>query len=102
MQKLEKTVSEQILCVLYVTLLFLVVSAPVTYKFTNSIFKKVCVLASKTGCPTACGLLVHALVFALLFVLGMTMKSKYEGMTYREGAEDEDEDENEDEDEDEE
>ena len=97
MQKLEKTVSEQILCVLYVTLLFLVVSAPVTYKFTNSIFKKVCVLASKTGCPTACGLLVHALVFALLFVLGMTMKSKYEGMTYREGADDDDEDDEDDE-----
>ena len=95
MQKLQKTAGEQFLCVLYVTLLFLVVSAPVTYKFTNSIFKKVCVLASKTGCPTACGLLVHAVVFALLLALGMSLKSNYEG--YREGADEEDEDEDEEE-----
>lgn len=93
MQKLQKTTSEQVLCVLYVVLLFLVVSAPVTYKFTNSLLKKVCVLASKTGCPTTCGLLVHSVVFALLLSIGMTLKSNYEG--YREGAGDEEEDEDE-------
>lgn len=99
MQKLQKTAGEQFLCVLYVTLLFLVVSAPVTYKFTNSIFKKVCVLASKTGCPTACGLLVHAVVFALLLALGMSLKSNYEGMSsFQEGnGEDEDEEDEDDE-----
>ena len=100
MQKLQKSIGEQVLCVLYVTLLFLVVSAPVTYKFTNGIFKKVCVLASRTGCPTACGLLVHAVVFALLLALGMSMKTKYEGMSYiKEGNEDEEDEEEEEEEE---
>ena len=37
------------LCALYVTILFLVVSMPVTYKFTNALLKGVCVLASKNG-----------------------------------------------------
>ena len=47
-------------------LLFLVVSSPIVYKFTNSIFKNICILASKDGCPTLCGLLVHTIVFMLL------------------------------------
>tara|TARA_Y100000816_G_scaffold239887_1_gene186336 strand:- start:229 stop:642 length:414 start_codon:yes stop_codon:yes gene_type:complete len=65
---------------LYVTILFLVVSMPVTYKFTNALLKGVCVLASKNGCPTICGILVHALVFLLLLRLG------YEFVPMREGA----------------
>ena len=68
------------LCALYVTILFLVVSMPVTYKFTNALLKGVCVLASKNGCPTMCGILVHALVFLLLLRLG------YEFVPMREGA----------------
>ena len=65
---------------LYVTILFLVVSMPVTYKFTNALLKGVCVLASKNGCPTMCGILVHAVVFLLLLRLG------YEFVPIREGA----------------
>ena len=68
------------LCALYVTILFLVVSMPVTYKFTNALLKGVCVLASKNGCPTMCGILVHALVFLLLLRLG------YEFVPMREGS----------------
>ena len=69
------------LCALYVTILFLVVSMPVTYKFTNALLKGVCVLASKNGCPTMCGILVHALVFLMLLRLG------YEFVPMREGVE---------------
>ena len=67
------------LCALYVTILFLVVSMPVTYKFTNALLKGVCVLASKNGCPTICGILVHALVFLLLLRLGSEFVPMREG-----------------------
>ena len=63
------------MCSLYVAILFLVISAPITYKFTNSLLKKVCVLANKNGCPTVCGLLIHAVVFMLLLRLGMELKN---------------------------
>ena len=75
----SKTNGDKWLCALYVTILFLVVSMPATYKFTNALLKGVCVLASKNGCPTICGILVHALVFLLLLRLG------YEFVPMREG-----------------
>ena len=48
-KKYNKTNSEKWLCALAVTILFLVVSMPATYKLTNMLFKSVCVLASKNG-----------------------------------------------------
>ena len=81
MQSLGKTNVEKWMCSLYVAILFLVISLPITYKFTNSLLKKVCVLANKNGCPTLCGLLVHAVVFMLLLRLGMGLKNNvYEGL----------------------
>ena len=76
----SKTNENKWLYVLYVTVLFLVVSMPVTYKFTNALLKGVCVLASKNGCPTICGILVHAVVFLLLLRLGDEFMPIYEGM----------------------
>ena len=78
-EKEPKTNGDKWLCALYVTILFLVVSMPATYKLTNALLKSVCVLASKNGCPTICGIVVHALVFLLLLRLG------YEFMPLREG-----------------
>ena len=75
----SKTNGNKWLYALYVTILFLVVSMPVTYKFTNTLLKSVCVLASKNGCPTMCGILVHALVFLLLLRLSVNFTSIYEG-----------------------
>ena len=75
----SKTNGNKLLCALYVTILFLVVSMPATYKFTNTLLKGVCVLASKNWCPTICGIIVHALVFLLLLRLG------YEFVPMREG-----------------
>ena len=75
MQTLGKTNVEKWMCSLYVAILFLVISLPITYKFTNSLLKKVCVLVNKNGCPTLCGLLIHAVVFMLLLRLGMELKN---------------------------
>lgn len=74
-----KTNGNKWLYALYVTILFLVVSMPVTYKFTNALLNGVCVLASKNGCPTMCGILVHALVFLLLLRLGVELMPIREG-----------------------
>lgn len=60
--------------------LFLVVSSPIVYKFTNSIFKNICILASKDGCPTLCGLLVHTIVFMLLARCFLELKKLNEGI----------------------
>ncbi len=73
-----KTNGNKWLYALYVTILFLVVSMPVTYKFTNALLKSVCVLASKNGCPTMCGILVHTLVFLLLLRLGAELMPIHE------------------------
>jgi hypothetical protein len=46
--------------------LFLLVSAPFTYRCTNSLLSGVIgKLADASGCPTTLGLAVHALVFGL-------------------------------------
>ena len=82
-KKYNKTNSEKWLCALGVTILFLVVSMPATYKLTNMLFKGVCVLASKNGCPTMCGILVHALVFLLLVRLSYELNTLQEGMKYQ-------------------
>ena len=60
--------------------LFLVISSPIVYKFTNSIFKNICILASKDGCPTLCGLLVHTIVFMLLTRCFLELKKLNEGI----------------------
>lgn len=84
MQTLGKTGLEKWMCSLYLAVLFLIVSAPVTYKLTDKLFGKLCfgklcVLCTSNGCPTTCGLLIHALVFLLLVRLSMAMKPT-EGM----------------------
>ena len=48
-------------------LVFLAISAPMTYKLTDGLARQVGLkLAESNGCPTMLGLLVHAIVFALL------------------------------------
>tara|TARA_A100001388_G_C28773158_1_gene505271 strand:+ start:1199 stop:1438 length:240 start_codon:yes stop_codon:yes gene_type:complete len=48
-------------------LVFMLVSAPMTYKLTNGLARNVGLkLAESNGCPTMTGLAVHALVFVLL------------------------------------
>tara|TARA_B100000424_G_scaffold265343_1_gene254849 strand:- start:92 stop:331 length:240 start_codon:yes stop_codon:yes gene_type:complete len=48
-------------------LVFLAIAAPMTYKLTDSLTRQVGFrLAEGNGCPTLLGLVVHALVFALI------------------------------------
>lgn len=48
---------------LYTTFVLLILFNPYTYKFMNSIFSG---LASKKGCPTMSGFLIHATIFTLI------------------------------------
>ena len=50
------------------SVLFLIISAPFMYKITNSIFGRVLRLSDDSGRPTVAGLVVHTLVFYVLFM----------------------------------
>ena len=56
---------------LITSLIFLVVSHPLTYKLVQRIFGRFFTVASSTGCPTMIGLLLHTLVFTLILRLKM-------------------------------
>lgn len=61
------TVSKKLRITLLSVFIFLLVSAPVTYKLTNSIFGGTAVMCSNGGsCPTGFGLVLHTLVFGLI------------------------------------
>jgi hypothetical protein len=48
-------------------IVFLIISAPFTYKLTNSLLGGIIgKLADGSGCPTMLGLIVHSLVFGLI------------------------------------
>lgn len=51
---------------LYTTILFLLVANPYTFKFVQKVLGKFVTVASREGCPTNYGLLIHALVFTLV------------------------------------
>lgn len=52
---------------LITTVIFLIVVHPATYRLVDSLVGSwLCRVASKSGCPTMCGLLLHAVVFTLL------------------------------------
>lgn len=57
---------------LMTTVLFLIIVNPMTYKLVQSLLGGICKIADpKTGCPTMCGIIVHAIVFTLLLRLLM-------------------------------
>lgn len=48
-------------------LVFLIISAPMTYKLVNGLTKAIGLnIADANGCPNAIGLVVHTIVFTLL------------------------------------
>jgi hypothetical protein len=52
---------------LMTTVLFLIIVNPYTYKLVQGLLGGLCKIADpKTGCPTMCGILVHAVVFTLI------------------------------------
>ncbi len=61
------TLSTQISAILQSILVFLIVSAPMTYKITNGLLGGIVgKLADSSGCPTTVGLIVHSIVFGLI------------------------------------
>ena len=65
-------------CSLYAVFLFVVISSPITYKFTNKLFYKLCKISNASGAPTGCGLFLHAVLFLLLVRCSMCMKEGLE------------------------
>lgn len=53
------------------TLIFLLVSHPLTYKLVQKIFGRFFTVASSSGCPTMAGFLLHTLVFTIVLRLNM-------------------------------
>lgn len=51
---------------LITTLIFLIIANPYTYSLVNSLLGKFVKIASPSGCPTAAGLTIHAIVFTLI------------------------------------
>ena len=50
-----------------------------TYKLVNKLLRRFVTIADRAGCPTFSGMLVHGVVFALLFRLMMDMGNLIEG-----------------------
>lgn len=51
---------------LFSAIAFLLIAAPFTYRFTGSIFSQLGVTIQKDGCPNIWGLIIHAILFALI------------------------------------
>ena len=59
---------------LMTTVLFLVIVNPYTYKLVQFLLGGICKIADpQTGCPSLCGIIVHAIVF--IFILRWLMES---------------------------
>jgi uncharacterized membrane protein len=56
-------------------IVFIIVSLPVTYNFTNGIFDSLLgiQLTESSGCPNMIGLLIHALVFGVIVYILMSI-----------------------------
>jgi hypothetical protein len=74
-----KTNQEKWMCTFYTTILFFVIVNPMTYKLVNKLLRRFVTIADRAGCPTFSGMLVHGVVFALLFRLMMDMGNLIEG-----------------------
>ena len=68
--------------VLLAAVLFYVVSNPATYKLVESLLGRFFKIATN-GSPTATGLLVHTVVFGVLFYLLAPMVSNMDAKEYR-------------------
>ena len=61
---------------LMTTVLFLCIVNPYTYRFVQSLLGGICKIADpRSGCPTMCGIIVHAIAFT--FILRWLMESDY-------------------------
>lgn len=68
-------------------LLFFIISSPFAYIFTRAFFEKIGFQTSINGCPLFIGLIIHAIVFAILIRVMMiiTLPGTYKKEKYRHG-----------------
>lgn len=64
--KNDLTEGQKWIVVLYCFLLFLVIASPFMYRITNTLTEIFGWETSENGCPNLSGLLLHAVVFAIL------------------------------------
>jgi hypothetical protein len=56
---------------LWTAILFILIASPLMFKLTGSVFQKLGLQTQQGGCPNWWGILIHAVVFALLIRLLM-------------------------------
>jgi hypothetical protein len=62
----EQKLTATLICVM----IFIIISLPATYKFTDSIFGGLTShFIDASGCPTLYGILIHSLVFGIIIYL---------------------------------
>jgi hypothetical protein len=70
------TIDKKISATIQSMIIFIIISLPITYKLTNSLFGNIIgKLADPYGCPTTLGLIVHAIVFGLIVFCLMLINS---------------------------
>ena len=70
----ELTESQKWMVSLYSALLFLLIASPFTFRLVNSLTEKVgFTIADYRGCPNMYGLVLHAIVFAVLIRVMMAI-----------------------------
>ena len=70
-QEKSLTEGEKWMISLWSGLLFLIVASPFMYGFTGVIVGKIGIKTSENGCPYIIGLIIHAIVFAILIRIMM-------------------------------
>lgn len=67
---------KKVLISLFSAVLFIILSLPIVYMFTNNVFSKlinVHTLDSK-NCPTLVGIIIHGVVFAIITLASMYLR----------------------------
>jgi len=68
----KPTIQVKLLISLLTAVLFIIFSMPILYAFMNGLTKNIGLrLINSAGCPSMTGILVHAVVFALVIFLIM-------------------------------
>ena len=61
--------SKNIIFLLFITILFLLLSLPYTYNLSNDLLQNIGINTSASGCPNIVGILVHSIVFFIIVFL---------------------------------
>lgn len=72
MARPQVSLKQKLLISLFSAILFIIISMPIVYHFTNGIFETLDLhILGADGQPTVTGLVIHAIVFGLVILLSM-------------------------------